>query len=273
MKIICRAKINLTLDVLDRRPDGYHNIDSVMQTVGLGDELFIERSEKISVDSSDENLCGEKNIAFAAAEEFFKHTKISGGADIFIKKNIPVSAGIGGGSSDAAGVITALNEIYSVGLSKKELCQIGLKVGADVPFCIAGGTKRVQGIGEIISDVPQLDKGAFLVVKHGEKRSTADMYRKLDLLEERKHSTENMIKYLRTGDLLKIACGLSNSFEAVYKANDEKQLMLKTGALGVCMSGSGPSVFGIYPDFETAKKAEKILKEYGFFAAAALPSP
>ncbi len=272
IKLLCNAKINLTLDITSKREDGYHNIDSIMQSVSVADELTVRKSIKISVDCSKKELNGEKNIAFKAAKSFFDFTGIIGGADIYIEKHIPDAAGMGGGSADAAGVIIALDKIYKTNLSDEQLCAVAKSVGADVPFCLFGGTKRVKGIGEDISDCPDFVSGALLIIKKGNKLSTADMYRRLDQIGARSPNTENFVKLLKQGAIEQIANNLSNDFETVCDVKYEKQLLLKNGAIGVCLTGSGPSVFGVFKNVEDAKNSKEIIKNECVFAEIAIPA-
>lgn len=271
IELLCNAKINLTLDITSKREDGYHNLDSIMQSVSIADTVKVEKSNKISVECSVSAFSGEKNIAFSAAQRFFEFTGINGGAEIYIEKHIPDAAGMGGGSADAAGVLIALDKLYETNLSAEQLSFIAKTVGADVPFCLFGGTKRVQGIGEIILDCTSLKNCVFLIVKKGEKLSTADMYRKLDQFSNLPHNTENFVEVLKDGNLKQIAENLSNDFEKVCDVSKEKELLLQNGAIGVCLSGSGPSVYGIFENAELAQKAKENIKDQCIFAEIATP--
>lgn len=271
IKLLCNAKINLTLDITSKREDGYHNIDSIMQSVSIADVVEVEKFDSILVECSISAFSGEKNIAFKAAQKFFEFVGISGGARIYIEKHIPDAAGMGGGSADAAAVIIALDKIYETNLSSEQLCRIAKTVGADVPFCLFGGTKRMQGIGDIILDCPSFADGVFLIIKRGNKLSTADMYRKLDEFGVSKPNTEKFIKLLKEGGIKQIAKGFSNDFEKVCDVKFEKELLLKNKAIGVCLSGSGPSVFGLFEDLKTAEKAREEIKDLCVFAEIATP--
>lgn len=270
IKLLCNAKINLTLDITSKREDGYHNIDSIMQSISIADVVQVRKSDKISVECSIKEFSGEKNIAHKALKAFFDFTGIVGGADIYIEKHIPDAAGMGGGSTDAAGVITALDKLYETNLSNEQLCRIAKTVGADVPFCLLGGTKRVKGIGEAVSDCPRFNGGAFLIIKKGNKLSTADMYKKLDEIGRQSPNTENFVKLLKQGTLEQIANNFSNDFEAVCDVEYEKNLLLQNGALGVSLTGSGPSVFGIFKNAESAKLAQEKIKDQCILAEIAL---
>jgi len=272
MKLRCNAKINLSLGIMGKREDGYHLIDSVMQSVSVSDKLTVNKGEEISVLCSDGELCGEGNIAYKAAVNFFEYTGIKGGAEILINKGIPQAAGMGGGSADAAGVIVALNEIYSASLSEKELCDIGLKVGADVPFCIIGGTARVKGIGEETEILPSVSGGYFVIAKNGIKSSTGDMYKRFDNLENPYiPDTDGLIEAINKGNLTDIANKTGNSFECLTGLYEIDEILKNTNSLTVSLSGSGPSVFAVYADLKEAEKAFLLLKEKNIEAYIATP--
>lgn len=272
MKLKANAKINLTLDVLGRREDGYHLIDSVFQSVSVYDILNVQKSDIITVRCSDSDLCDQSNIAYKAAQKFFCYVGINGGADIEIEKHIPQAAGMGGGSADAAAVIVALDKLYETSLSQEQLCEIGLNVGADVPFCIVGGTARVGGIGEkmeMLSDMPDC---AILLIKHGQKLSTADMYRQVDAFPQDKFYTEDMVKAIENNSLADLCKNVFNAFDCVC---DNKKLVadIKTTApLAVSLSGSGPTVFAIYDDCVAASLASKSLCNMGYNVICAIPT-
>lgn len=270
MKLKANAKINLTLDITGRRADGYHLIDSVMQSVSLFDTVTVEKANGISVACSNGELCGEDNIAFVAAREFFSATGVLGGADIFIEKNIPLSAGLGGGSADAAAVIAALNKIYDTKLKNDKLSEIALRVGADVPFCLIGGTRRVGGIGERLSTAPDMPACALVILKQGEKLSTGDMYRRLDAAPNSVSYTENMLSALKA-DVNSVARATGNAFEAVCDISEQKKLFENSGALCVGLSGSGPSVFALFDSSAAARQTADLLSAQGRAAFFALP--
>ena len=259
MKLRAYAKLNLTLDITGRRADGYHLIDSVMQSVSLYDTVTVEKSPKIVVSSSDSSLCGENNIAFSAARLFFEKTGLSGGAEIFIEKNIPYPAGLGGGSADAAAVLKGLNALYGAGLSENELRALSLGIGADIPFCISGGTARVGGIGEKIKKIPFIGERWFVTANAGTKKSTAQMYSRLDAavnspyVPVRALYTPKFIRMLAGGgaDAALRCCG--NAFMFAYRTSPVFGLLRENGARTVSLSGSGPAAFGV---FESKKAAE-----------------
>ena len=253
------AKINLTLDIVGRRQDGYHNIDSVFQSVGLFDTLKIEKSDKISVYC--EGIENENNIAYTAAKEFFKYTKISGGANIEIEKHIPLLSGLGGGSSDAAAVIEALCRLYETPLKMEEKIKIALKCGADVPFFLYGGTARVGGIGEKVEPLPDITGYYALIIKSGEKVSTADMYRKVDANPKTELFTDKFIKNGNCNDAFK---NTGNAFADFYK-NDKLFTLLKSqNPICVSLSGSGPSLFAVFESETDANKAKEYMESNGF---------
>lgn len=257
------AKVNLTLDVLGKREDGYHDVKMIMQTLSLFDLVIVDKDKSgISIKTNIKNLpTGEKNIAWQAASAFFAYTKISGGAKILIHKNIPIAAGLAGGSGNAAAVLCALDKLYGTQLSDKELCEIGLSLGADVPYCILGGTQLAEGIGEKLTELKPLPKTIFLLVKPPISISTGDIYRAIDSCDSLLHpDTDAVITAIGRGDVKAVAVGLSNVMETVTASDNPviceiKDAMLKKGALGAQMSGSGPTVFGIFDDYKKAKAA------------------
>ena len=268
MKLKANAKINLTLDVLGRREDGYHLIDSVFQSVSLGDIVNVEIADAISVNCTDSTICDESNIAYKAAQKFFEFTKIGGGAKITIEKHIPLASGMGGGSADAAAVIVALDKLYNTKLSQDALCQIGLLVGADVPFCIVGGTARVGGIGEQMSALPNMPDCAILLIKYGQKLSTADMYRQVDACPQSAYYTQAVADGIKSGDLTAVCKNVFNAFSAVCDNTQLISNIKTTNPLAVSLSGSGPTVFAIYDSLRDANHAkEKLQANYNVMVA------
>lgn len=264
MKLKANAKINLTLDVLGKRDDGYHLIDSVFQSVSLCDEVTVNKASVITVSCTDSTICDESNIAYKAAKNFFSYTNIFGGAQITIKKHIPLASGMGGGSADAAAVIVALDKIYNTNLSNEQLCEIGLSVGADVPFCILGGTARVGGIGEQMSKLADMPDCAILLIKHGNKLSTADMYKKVDAFPQESFYTEKMVDAINESDLNLVCENVYNAFASVCDNEKLVKDIKLTFAKAVSLSGSGPTVFAIYDDLANANTAKCILEEKGY---------
>lgn len=232
-----------------------------MQSVGIFDVVRIKRDERIVVGCSDQSLCGSANLAYRAAELFFAEAAIKGGAEIRIEKNIPKAAGLAGGSADAAAVICGLNAICATGFSLEKLCSIGAKAGADVPFCIVGGTMLARGVGEKLSQVPALPDCYIVIAKKGEKTSTADLYSKFDKFGAvSRPDTALMLASLKSCSIADVGTCLCNVFEElVPDAAELKKAMLKNGALGSSLSGSGPSVFGIFDDYAKAHRCRNEL--------------
>ena len=258
LKIKANAKINLSLSVLGKRFDGYHELDTVMQSISLNDTVYIEKSDKITVECGE--LGGEDNIAFKAAEAFFKASGINAGAKIKIEKRIPSAAGMGGGSADAAAVLVGLDKLYEAELSYERLLSVAVKLGADVPFLIRGGTARAKGIGEILEPVKPLCGCYFLIAKGENKPSTGEMFRRLDSAKYNKPDIEKTVSALNSGDVSAVFSSLDNSFAALWQESHVKAELLKTDADGVSLSGSGPAWFAVYRDKEKAIAAEKALK-------------
>ena len=272
MKLKACAKINLTLDILGKREDGYHIIDSVFQSVSLCDEIDIQKSNTITVRCTDNTICDRSNIAYKAVQKFFEYVGIDGGADIKIEKHIPLASGMGGGSADAAAVIVALDRLYETNLSQERLCEIGLSVGADVPFCIMGGTARVGGIGDKIEKMPDMPECAIILIKHGKKQSTADMYRQVDTYPQDKYYTQSMVDAIKNSNFSAVCQNVFNAFSSV--CNDEKLTkdIKKTNPLVVSLSGSGPTVFAVYNNIADAHKAKNVLKQKNYNPIIAVPS-
>lgn len=253
------AKINLTLDVLGKLENGYHEIKSIMQTVNIFDLIIVDKTyEGIEINTNLKFLpTNEKNIAYKAAELFFRHTNIKGGAKILIHKNIPVAAGLAGGSGNGAAVLYALNILYDAYMTQDELSKLLVELGADVPYCLLGGTMLAGGIGEVLEPLPKLKKQIVLLAKPPINVSTKEIYDYIDSVEIKRHpDTEGMIKAISEGG--DIAAELCNVMEEatinihpVIKGIKEK--MILNGAKGALMSGSGPTVFGIFDDYKLAK--------------------
>ena len=255
------AKINLTLDITGKRDDGYHNVEMIMQTVSLFDLIIIDKtSGEIGISTNLKYLPNnDKNIAYKAVKLFREETGIRGGAKIIIHKNIPVAAGLAGGSGNAAAVLCALNLLYNTNLSAAELCSIGAKLGADVPYCIMGGTYLASGIGDVLEPLPRAPKAYILLVKPPVNVSTQAIYSEIDSVEIlNRPDTAAMRAALSNDDLKAIAGNLCNVMETVTQAQYPeirgiKTKMISNGALGAVMSGSGPTVFGIFDDYMKVK--------------------
>jgi 4-diphosphocytidyl-2-C-methyl-D-erythritol kinase len=262
------AKINLSLDVLSRRLDGYHEVKMIMQTLELHDDVIIEQiKEGIEVYCNSPWVpSNNQNIAYKAAELVMGLYGIKSGVSINIVKNIPVAAGLAGGSSNAAAVFKGLNEMFSLGISEQELMALGKQIGADVPYCIRGGTMLSEGIGEILTTLSQIPKTHIVLIKPKIGVSTAWVYRNLDLTKlNSRPETDLLIKAISERDIHYIASNMKNVLESVtipkYPIIDEiKKKMISSNALGSMMSGSGPTVFGIYKDEKAAQSAWNVLK-------------
>lgn len=270
---VANAKINLSLDITGKREDGYHLIDTVMQSVTLSDIVTVKKAKDIKVTSSKPELSGKDNICHKAAELFFEKTEIGAGAHVFIKKNIPQAAGLGGGSADAAATLLGLDSLYKTNLSYEALCNIALKLGADVPFFITGGTKRAEGIGEKLTDLKPFNLGCFVLAKADSKPSTKEMYQKLDNKEHKAVDTQAVIKYCETNDLKGLCSVMDNSFASVWGNNLTLERLKKFESSGVGLSGSGPTYFIVFESREKAKLCEKQLKKEGIFAFTVTPTP
>ncbi len=286
MKICANAKINLYLSVLDKRPDGYHNIESVMHSVSLYDTVTLDaadaRETSISLTITDPALpTDEKNIAFRAAKLFMHSLPGERRADIriHIEKNIPVAGGLAGGSTDGAAVLRGLNKLFDEPFNKDELCRLGARIGADVPFCILGGAAVTLGIGDIMTPVPSLPECTILIVRPHESVSTADAYRLIDALPHDSRTCPQLasiVDPLHNGSLHGVVCGMYNIFESVIPEHSEvfgiKRLLTRCGALSSMMSGSGPSVFGIFDDSSAVASAMAELKKNGYGSFPVSPS-
>ena len=260
------AKLNLSLDVSEKLENGYHSIESIFQSVSLFDEIMVEIiDKKIDIICEDESLLGESNICFLAAQLFFEKTNIQKGAKITINKGIPIAAGLGGGSADAAAVLLILNELFSFPLKTDELLALGLKLGADVPFCIIGGTMYVCGVGEILKSTMPLPQCDIIIIKNDQKPSTKELYARLDSKEIVPHPDINkMLIALANGDVKCLGKMVENSFSAVWgeSISSVKNDLKNFGALGTELSGSGPSVFGIFNVGDGKKVYNELKNKY-----------
>lgn len=265
VKVKAPAKINLTLDVLGKRPDGYHDVSMVMQAVSLYDYVTIEETdtEDIEIFCDYSGVpCDESNIAYKSAVRFFDYTKTkNNGIKITIEKHIPTQAGLAGGSADGAAVIVGLNKLYNTMLKEDELCEIAGKIGADLPFCVVGGTKLASGTGTTLKKMHSMPKCDIVICKPEISISTAEAYRKIDsMMSYHPEYTAEMVKAVYARDLFMVSTTLFNDFD--YALDLEpikavKKVMMSNKSMGACMSGSGSAVFGI---FNNTKKAEKCVK-------------
>lgn len=270
MKITVKAaaKINLMLDILEKLPNGYHSLWMIMQSVSVYDRVSVEKktSGGITISCSEDGIpTDERNIAYKAAEKFFDFCgEEDRNIHIEIEKNIPHAAGLAGGSADGAAVITALNSLYEKNLPVKKLCQIGVKVGADVPFCIQGGTMLAQDIGQVLSQLPDMPSCFFVLAKPQQGVSTAEAYAAVDSMNLRHPDAHTMFRSVVDGDLNGIAKSLGNVFEQAVDVHERvsiKEIMRNNDAMGCCMSGSGPTVFGIFENSENAEKCAQELSK------------
>ena len=276
------AKINLCLDITGIRPDGYHEVRMIMQELSLSDTVSIRREETpgIRLQCSDPGIPSDgRNLMVRAAERLAEFCGIGLSVSMRLEKKIPAAAGLGGGSSDAAAVILLLDRLYGLGLSVEEMQRIGLSVGADVPYFLIGGTALAEGIGEKLTELPPCPPCGILLVKPEEGASTREIYHAFDALREPLHpDVDQGIGALRNRNLTALALALGNSLERVTGGmlpviGEIEDRMRGLGALGACMSGSGPTVFGLFGDLRTAENAGKKMKEYfpDCFTAAAEP--
>lgn len=272
------AKLNLSLDVCGKRANGYHDVDMIMTSCSLCDEIALKKSDKIILTSSSQGLsCGEDNLMIKAARAFFEYTKVSGGTEMYLEKNIPIAAGMAGGSTDAAAVLKGLNELYQTGLDENELCKIGLGLGADVPYCIKGKTMRAQGIGEQLTYIGDIKDVYVAIVKIKEGLSTGDIYSKIDRETTLDHpDNELLCKFIKDGNIKALAENMKNVMEQVSikkipEIEEIKKVLMNSGALGAMMSGSGPSVFGLFESEREAQEAlENINPDYFTFCGKIL---
>jgi 4-diphosphocytidyl-2-C-methyl-D-erythritol kinase len=268
------AKINLGLDVLRKREDGYHDVCMIMQSLRLHDTLTISKitDENIRIQTNREDLPVDKNnLIYKASELFLKTISVKDGLHIRLDKEIPVAAGLAGGSSDAAATLKGLNELYKANLTQEELVKLGVRLGADVPYCILLGTALSEGIGEVLTPLPTLPDCHILLVKPDISVSTRYVYENLQLNGDVLHPNIPAMKAaLSEGDLSKLAGLMDNILQTVtikdYPVITQiKQKMTELGALVSLMSGSGPTVFGIYGEASLAKEAYEYFTEHTDF--------
>lgn len=258
------AKVNLGLDVLRRREDGYHEVNMVMQTVKLYDTLVLEAKEEegitVRVDVGDIPT-DENNLIARAARILYQHYPITKGVEITLTKRIPIAAGMAGGSTDAAATLVGMNHLFELGLNEERLKELGVRIGADVPYCIQGGTVLSQGIGEKLTALPKAPDCFLVIAKPDLFISTKEVYEKLDAAALTWHpNIDAMVESIKQQDLTEIAANMGNVLETVTEReypiiSQLKQLLKEEGALNALMSGSGPTVFGIFSDEQKARKA------------------
>ena len=264
------AKINLGLDVLRRREDGYHEVKMIMQTISLHDDLEIRRikTPEIQVKTNLYYLpTNENNLVYKAAKLLMDEFGIKEGVAIQLKKRIPVAAGMAGGSTDGAAVLWGMNQMYGLGLSRQELMERGVKLGADVPYCVQRGTALAEGIGERLSVLPSMPKCTILIAKPGISVSTKFVYENLKLDADTVHpDIDGLIGAIRAKNLEQIAGHMGNVLETVTIPNypviaEIKEHMMEHGAVHAMMSGSGPTVFGLFANGDTAVAAYEAMRE------------
>ena len=258
------AKINLGLDVVRRREDGYHEVRMIMQTIHLYDKLDIKKTKDSGI-TIQSNLSyvptNENNLVYKAGKLLMDEFSITEGVSVNLNKRIPVAAGMAGGSTDAAAMLYGMNQLFDLGLSRKDLMERGVKIGADVPYCLMRGTALAEGIGEKLTQLPPMVKCPVLIAKPQISVSTKFVYENLKLNEETVHpDISQLVTDIKNKDLHAIAGHMGNVLESVTIPAypiiaDIKKKMLDSGAVNSMMSGSGPTVFGLFDDEETAKRA------------------
>ena len=272
MRLRALAKINLGLDILRKREDGYHEVRMIMQTIQMYDVLEMKRVRKPGISLSVNYSYipnDERNLVYKAAKLLMDEFQVKGGVDIHLEKFIPVAAGMAGGSSDAAAALIGINRMFQLGLTKRQLMERGVQIGADVPYCVMRGTALAEGIGEKLTSLPGVPMCYVLIGKPGINVSTKFVYGNLHLDEVTDHpDIDGMVQAIRNHDLYGITDRMGNVLESVtcpaYPVIDEiKAQMMKNGAVNAMMSGSGPTVFGIFDDPDKAEFARDQLKISG----------
>ena len=276
------GKINLGLDVVRKREDGYHELRMIMQTVGLYDELKMkvipEDEIRLSVNLSFLPT-NENNLICKAIAMLKQEFGIQEGIEARLEKRIPVAAGMAGGSSDAAAALVGMNRLFRLGLSKKQLMEYGVRLGADVPYCVMRGTALSEGIGEILTPLPPMPSCYILLAKPGSSVSTKYVYQNLKANELTDHpDIDGIVDSLKNGDLQGICDRLGNVLETVtirdHPMIDEiKTFLIEQGASGALMSGSGPTIFGIFQEKSTARKALENMRQFPFIKQAYVVEP
>lgn len=269
LEIKARAKINWTLDVVGKRPDGYHDLDMLMQSVSIFDTLTLDHADDLSLTVGRGRVpADQNNLVLRAANALKAATGIAKGAVITLEKRIPVSAGMGGGSADAAGALFGLNRLWQTGLSDAQLEEIGLTVGADVPFCVRGGLQRAQGVGDILTPVPMRRSLWLVVIQPCRGLSTKDVFGKVSATSgEKTVQVDNEIAMcaLSQGDVNLLARNLGNALEPIASVLRPQiagaiASLKENGAIAAQMTGSGSAVFGLFPTAKSARQAHKVLR-------------
>lgn len=271
MKIKAYGKVNISLDVVGKREDGYHLLSMIMQNIDLYDEIEVEKQQcGITLECNKSYVpVDNRNLAYKAAEIFKERYDIVDGVKINIEKNIPVSAGLAGGSTDAAAVLKIMNELFNVNATEEELMELGLKLGADIPYCIHGGTALCEGIGEIITPIKSFKDKIIVLVKPAFGVSTKEVYKNFNLEKVKQHpKTAEIINAIENDDLNFVASNMKNLLENVTLRKHKilikiKEEMNACGAINSMMSGSGPTVFAFFDDMLKAQRCfEKMKKKY-----------
>ena len=270
LKLKARAKINLGLDVVRKREDGYHEVRMIMQMINLYDKITLRKKTEPGITVTT-NLAylpvNEDNLVYRAAKLLMDEFQVDGGLEIELQKYIPVAAGMAGGSTDAAAVMVGVNRIFQLGLNKKQLMERGVKIGADVPFCIMRGTALAEGIGEELTPLPAMPHCSLVIAKPKIHVSTKFVYGNLKVGELTEHpDIDGQVQALRENNLEQLVARMGNVLETVtipaYPVIDEiKHTMMKYGAMGAMMSGSGPTVFGIFEKEDKAQEVCRLLKK------------
>ena len=270
LKLKAKAKINLGLDVVRKREDGYHEVRMIMQMINLYDKITLRKKTEpgITVTANLSYLpVNEDNLVYRAAKLLMDEFQVDGGLEIELQKYIPVAAGMAGGSTDAAAVMVGVNRIFQLGLNKKQLMERGVKIGADVPFCIMRGTALAEGIGEELTPLPAMPHCSLVIAKPKIHVSTKFVYGNLKVGELTEHPyIDGQVQALRENNLEQLVTRMGNVLETVtipaYPVIDEiKHTMMKYGAMGAMMSGSGPTVFGIFEKEDKAQEVCRLLKK------------
>ncbi len=269
MKVKANAKVNLILDVTGIKKNGYHSLFTIMQSIGLSDILTVDRidGEAIVISCDTKGVpTDSSNIVYKCAERFFEYIGIKSkkGIHIHIEKHIPFGAGMGGGSADGAAVLVALNKLFNAALTERELCRIGAKVGADIPFCIVGGTALCLDTGVIVAPLTDVEDVLFVVVMPEKSVSTKGAYAALDAVEYLKHpKNQEMLELISDGDIKAALKLCANVFEQAIEVSgrvDIKAICNKNGAIAASMTGSGSAVYSIFEGVETANATVEELK-------------
>lgn len=276
LTIHAHAKINLALDVLNRRPDGYHTVRMIMQSLSLCDTLFLQKTAEPGIVLSARNpelfpdvTWDENNLIYKAAKLFIDTCSIKSGVHITIEKQIPSAAGLAGGSSDAAATLKGMNQLFEQNLSLDELKEMGVKLGADVPYCIQLGTALSEGIGEQLTALPAAPAMYCVLVKPEAAVSTKYVYQNLKLDKANHPNIDAALDAISTGNVNKLCANLNNILEPVARTlcpevEDIELKLAELGALGTCMSGSGPTVFGLFTDGNDAIEASEYFLDHGY---------